>query len=136
MRPIDADELEKEISSQFPQPGMWMLEGNDPRSVIVETLVDVLQTINDSPTITHSPEYDWTQVSDHNPEIDMSYAHSKPYLVKYKGGGYDVAFFSNCNRFYSGHVTEHVYWNCGQYCEVEAWMPIPKYIPPKENEDE
>ena len=119
MRPIDVDELKKEISSQFPQPGMWMLEGNDPRSVIAETLVDVLQTINEQPTVNQSPEYNWTQVSDH----------------KYKDGGYDVAFFSNCNRFYSGHVTEHVYWNGAQYCEVEAWMPIPKYIP-KENEDE
>ena len=69
----------------------------------------------------------WTSVKDHNPEIDMSYPHSDTYWVKYKDGGYDVARFCNYNRFWVHQVLEPPWWNCAQYCEVEAWRRIDLY---------
>ena len=68
----------------------------------------------------------WTKTTDSQPKIDMTHPHSDEYLVKYYDGGYDVAQYSNVNRFWSGHITDP-HWNCAQFCEVEAWMPIPTY---------
>lgn len=79
--------------------------------------------------------FNWIPVSDRQPFIDMSFPHSVPYLVKYKDGGYDVARWTNVNRFWSGQITEP-YWICEQFCEVEAWMTVPPYFNRKENEEE
>jgi len=74
----------------------------------------------------------WTPVSERLPPIDMSYPNAKDYLVYYEHGYYDIASYSNINRFWHEHTTAP-YWNCGQYCKVIAWMPLPE--PFKESED-
>lgn len=71
--------------------------------------------------------FDWTPVSDHNPEIDMSSPHGDYYFVRYEGGGYDVARFCNFNIFWTDHFSREPWWQCAQYCKVEAWMPIKEY---------
>lgn len=71
----------------------------------------------------------WIPATDRLPEIDMSYPHHEDYLVQYDSGNMDVASWSNVNRFWTDHVTEP-HWNCVQFAEVIAWMPLPE--PPKE----
>ena len=66
----------------------------------------------------------WIPCSERLPDIDMSYPNAKDYLVYYEHGYYDVASYSNINRFWHEHTTEP-YWNCEQYCKVIAWMPLP-----------
>ena len=68
--------------------------------------------------------YEWILCSDRNPIIDMTYPHSDDYLVKYESGGYDIAHYSNYNRFWVHEITDP-YWICAPYCKVAAWMPIP-----------
>ena len=72
-----------------------------------------------------STEPRWISVSERVPEIDMHYPHSESYLVTYDSGSMDVATWSNVNRFSVEHVTKP-YWNKVQFCEVIAWMPLPK----------
>lgn len=69
----------------------------------------------------------WIPVSDHNPEIDMSYPHGDEYFVKYKDGGYGVAKFCNYNIFWTYILSQEPWWRCPLHCEVEAWMPINEY---------
>lgn len=73
----------------------------------------------------------WIPVTKRLPEIDMSYPHHEDYLVQYDSGNMDVASWSNVNRFWTDHVTEP-HWNCVQFAEVIAWMPLPE--PPMEEE--
>ena len=73
----------------------------------------------------------WIPVTERLPEIDMSYPHHEDYLVQYDSGNMDVASWSNVNRFWTDHVTEP-HWNCVQFAEVIAWMPLPQ--PPKDGE--
>ena len=68
---------------------------------------------------------EWIPCSEMLPSIDMSYPNAKDYLVYYEHGYYDVASYSNINRFWHEHTTEP-YWNCAQYCKVVAWMPLPE----------
>lgn len=75
----------------------------------------------------------WIPVSERLPKIDMSYPHHEDYLVQYDSGDMDVASWSNVNRFWTDHVTEP-HWNCVQFAEVIAWMPLPE--PWKGEEDE
>lgn len=70
-------------------------------------------------------EQRWIPVAERLPEIDMSYPHHEDYLVQYDSGGMDVASWSNTNRFWTDHVTEP-HWNCVQFAEVIAWMPLPE----------
>lgn len=74
----------------------------------------------------------WTPCSEMLPPIDMSYPNAKNYLVYYEHGYYDVASYSNINRFWHEYTTEP-YWNCQQYCKVVAWMPLPPAF--KESEE-
>ena len=80
------------------------------------------EDIDEQPTI--ESEQRWIPVTDHNPEIDMSYPHSEHYLVTYDNGEIDVARWSNVNPFWTDHVTEPRWWGA-QYCKVIAWMPLP-----------
>ena len=73
----------------------------------------------------YMPPPAWIPVTDRLPEIDMSYPHHEDYLVQYDSGNMDVASWSNVNRFWTDHVTEP-HWNCVQFAEVIAWMPLPK----------
>ena len=92
------------------------------------------QAVNDFVEIVdRQPEVgQWIPVSERLPPIDMSYPNANDYLVYYEHGYYDVASYSNINRFWHEHTTEP-YWNCGQYCKVVAWMSLPE--PYKESED-
>lgn len=67
----------------------------------------------------------WIPVSEGLPEIDMSHPHHENYLVQYDSGYMDVASWSNVNRFWTDHVTKP-HWNCAQFAEVIAWMPLPE----------
>ena len=67
----------------------------------------------------------WIPVTERLPKIDMSYPHHEDYLVQYDSGNMDVASWSNVNRFWTDHVTEP-HWNCVQFAEVIAWMPLPQ----------
>ena len=67
----------------------------------------------------------WIPVTERLPEIDMSYPHHEDYLVQYDSGDMDVASWSNVNRLWTDHVTEP-HWNCVQFAEVIAWMPLPE----------
>lgn len=80
----------------------------------------VIEEINIMPKVG-----EWTLCSEMLPPIDMSYPNAKDYLVYYEHGYYDVASYSNINRFWHEHTTEP-YWNCEQYCKVVAWMPLPE----------
>lgn len=71
--------------------------------------------------------YKWTAVTDRNPDIDMTEPHSDPYFVKYKDGGYDVAYYCNYNPFWVHEFSQNPWWNGAQFCKVEAWMPIKEY---------
>ena len=66
----------------------------------------------------------WIPCSERLPFINMSYPNANDYLVYYEHGCYDVASYSNINRFWHEHTTEP-YWNCAQYCKVIAWQPLP-----------
>ena len=67
----------------------------------------------------------WIPCSEKLPDIDMSYPNEKDYLVYYEHGCYDVASYSNINRFWHEYTTEP-YWNGAQYCKVIAWQPLPE----------
>ena len=67
----------------------------------------------------------WIPCSERLPPIDMSYPNAKDYLVYYEHGYYDVASYSNIDRFWHEHTTEP-HWICEQYCKVVAWMPLPE----------
>lgn len=82
--------------------------------------------------LTLEQRYRWIPVTERLPEIDMSYPHHEDYLVQYDSGNMDVASWSNVNRFWTDHVTEP-HWNCVQFAEVIAWMPLPE-PPEKESE--
>lgn len=84
--------------------------------------------------IEHAPKVgEWIPCSEKLPPIDMSYPNAKDYLVYYEHGYYDVASYSNINRFWHVYTTEP-YWNCAQYCKVVAWQPLPE--PYKENNND
>lgn len=126
MRLIDADALTdamytetmlKDTDMQRWDSGCWI------RYKLFENV------LKEQPTIDAMPR--WIPVSERLPEIDMHYPHSEPYLVVYDGGSMDVARWSNINWFWVDHVTEP-YWCKAQYCEVIAWMPLPK---PYQEED-
>ena len=70
----------------------------------------------------------WIPCKERLPESDMSYPFHEDYLVQYDSGDIGVASWSNINRFWTGLLTEP-HWNCAQYAEVTAWMPLPE--PPK-----
>ena len=72
-------------------------------------------------------KYDWVPVSERNPDIDMTKPTSKYYFVKYEDGGYDVASFCSYNIFWTDHVAREPWWNCAQYCKVEAWKEIEEF---------
>ena len=73
----------------------------------------------------YMPPPAWIPVTERLPEIDMDYPHHEDYLVQYDSGNMDVASWSNVNRFWTDHVTEP-HWNCVQFAEVIAWMPLPE----------
>ena len=81
--------------------------------------------LKDTPTADVVERSRWIPVSERLPEIDMSHPHHEHYLVQYDSGGMDVASWSNVNRFWTNHVTTP-YWNCVQFAEVVAWMPLPE----------
>lgn len=88
--------------------------------MVFETLSHALRDIELLPSAQR-----WIPVTDHNPEIDMSYPHSEQYLVTYEGGELDVARWSNVNPVWTLHVTEPKWWGA-QFCKVVAWMPLPE----------
>lgn len=90
---------------------------------------NVCSIIEQAPLV--KPEQRWTSVTEQLPKIDMSYPHHDDYLVQYNSGDMDVASWSNVNRFCTDRVTEP-HWNCAQFAEVIAWMPLPELWTNKE----
>ena len=90
-----------------------------PRSTM-EIIRDIIPLVEKQPKVG-----EWIPCSEMLPSIDMSYPNAKDYLVYYEHGYYDVASYSNINRFWHEHTTKP-YWNCAQYCKVVAWMPLPE----------
>lgn len=94
--------------------------GEVPSEFIDDFLKEMKELVNDQPKVG-----EWISCSEMLPSIDMSYPNAKDYLVYYEHGYYDVASYSNINRFWHEHTTKP-YWNCVQYCEVIAWQPLPE----------
>lgn len=86
----------------------------------MEIIRDIIPLVEKQPKVG-----EWIPCSEMLPSIDMSYPNAKDYLVYYEHGYYDVASYSNINRFWHEHTTKP-YWNCAQYCKVVAWMPLPE----------
>ena len=112
--------FEDEIYSMFSH--IWECEIDHPifQDTVGELMTAVIQCYHKHHDII------WTFCSDRNPDIDMTYPHHDDYLVKYESGDYDIAAYSNCNRFWSGQITEP-YWNHAPYAKVVAWTPIPEF---------
>ena len=64
-----------------------------------------------------------------NPPCEEDY-----YLVQYKGGSMDVAYWTNTNPICTDFKTTW-HWRCAQYCEVVAWLPLPEPYKETTNED-
>ena len=113
MRLIDADKLKKDV-----------LDLQDCYNGFSDTYdkACIIGVIDEQPSA--QPEPHWIPCSERLPEIDMSYPHYVCYLVQYDSGNMDVASWSNVNLFWTDHVTEP-YWNCVEFAEVVAWMPLP-----------
>ena len=77
------------------------------------------------PIIEEAKKDGWIPCSEGLPPIDMTAPNAKDYLVYYEHDCYDIASYSNINRFWHGHTTEP-YWNCSQYCKVVAWRELPE----------
>lgn len=114
-------EYENKTEKQFLESDDFDIDDWIDYRRFVQNMNDIdRQTILDLP-----PASCWTSVSEKLPKIDMSYPHHKDYLVQYDSGDMDVASWSNVNRFQTDLVTEP-YWNCAQFAEVIAWMPLPE----------
>lgn len=100
----------------------------DKDCVIIQAADAIEELMRRCEQFQYMPLPAWIPITERLPEIDMSYPHHEDYLVQYDSGNMDVASWSNVNRFWTDHVTAP-HWNCVQFAEVIAWMPLPE--PPK-----
>ena len=108
-----------EIRCYICDPEILISENEDDVFRYNSGLLTAIQALNDLP----ASEFRWIPVAEQLPKIDMSHPHHDDYLVQYDTGYMDVASWSNVNPFWPDRVTDP-YWNCVQFAEVIAWMPL------------
>lgn len=128
---ISRQAVEEMIKAEFPERGMWEIEGDTEKETVCEVCVDLMQKLSELPSVTPQPTR-WIPVSERPPEYGES-------VLTWDGNFYFVEKRIPCIRDENGEPILSDWWVSDDYDESEseyypnlrdgaciAWMPLPE----------